>query len=67
MSKKIINDNIKDHMKELGVNGMSIAVINHSVLEWAKAYGVSDTSENRKVTMQNIGSFCRSYGLEARL
>ncbi|NER14988.1 serine hydrolase [Leptobacterium flavescens] len=52
--QEIQHFNIEDRMKELGVNGLSIAVINNGVIEWAKGYGVTDTTENRKVTTETM-------------
>lgn len=46
--------NIEDRMKELGVTGLSIAVINNGVIEWAKGYGMADVSENQKVTTETM-------------
>ena len=46
--------NIEDRMKELGVTGLSIAVINNGVIEWAKGYGVVDSTENRKITTETM-------------
>ncbi len=41
-------------MKELGIPGVSIAVINEGQLEWAKGYGIADSSENRPVTTETM-------------
>ncbi len=46
--------NIEARMRELGIPGVSIAVINDGELEWAKAYGMADSSENRKVTAETL-------------
>lgn len=46
--------NIEDRMKELGIPGVSIAVLNDGVVEWAKGYGMADSTENRKVTQNTL-------------
>jgi CubicO group peptidase (beta-lactamase class C family) len=46
--------NIEKRMKELGIPGVSIAVMNNGIIEWAKAYGISDSIENRKVTTETL-------------
>jgi CubicO group peptidase (beta-lactamase class C family) len=46
--------NIEDRMKELSIPGLSIAVMNNGVIEWAKGYGMADSSENRKVTTKTL-------------
>lgn len=49
-----INYNIEERMRELGISGVSIAVINRGQIEWAKGYGVADSSENRSVTTETM-------------
>lgn len=46
--------NIEERMRELGIPGVSIAVINNGEIEWAKGYGMADSAENRKVTSQTM-------------
>ena len=46
--------NIEERMKELGIPGVSIAVMNNGVIEWAKGYGMADSLENRKVTTETL-------------
>ncbi len=46
--------NIEERMKELGIPGVSIAVMNNGVIEWAKGYGIADSLENRKVTTETL-------------
>ena len=46
--------NIEERMKELGISGVSIAVMNNGVIEWAKGYGIADSLENRKVTTKTL-------------
>lgn len=50
----IPNYNIEERMKKLGIPGVSIAVINNGEIEWAKGYGMADSSENRKVTTETM-------------
>lgn len=53
---------IEDRLKELGIPGISIAVVNDGKLEWAKGYGFADKSENRMVdslTMFLAGSISK--------
>ncbi|MFK7972893.1 MAG: serine hydrolase domain-containing protein, partial [Bacteroidia bacterium] len=50
----VANYNIEERLKELGIPGVSIAVINEGKLEWAKGYGVADKSENRPVTSETM-------------
>lgn len=53
-SRPIPTFNIEERMKELGIPGVSIAVMNNGVIEWAKAYGMADSSENRNVTTETL-------------
>ncbi|WP_298895701.1 serine hydrolase domain-containing protein [uncultured Psychroserpens sp.] len=46
--------NIEKRMKELNIPGLSIAIMDNGEIEWAKGYGMADTSENRKVTTQTL-------------
>nr|WP_321235084.1 serine hydrolase domain-containing protein [uncultured Psychroserpens sp.] len=46
--------NIEERMKELGISGVSIAVMNNGIIEWAKGYGIADSLENRKVTTETL-------------
>jgi CubicO group peptidase (beta-lactamase class C family) len=50
----IPNYNIEERLKELGIPGVSIAVINEGQIEWAKGYGIADSSENRAVTIETL-------------
>ncbi len=50
----IPNYNIEDRMKELGIPGVNIAVINNGKIEWAKGYGMADSLENRPVTTETM-------------
>ncbi|MEL6484652.1 MAG: serine hydrolase domain-containing protein, partial [Bacteroidota bacterium] len=50
----IPNFNLEERLKELGIPGVSIAVIHNGKLEWAKGYGMADVSENRPVTSETL-------------
>jgi CubicO group peptidase (beta-lactamase class C family) len=41
-------------MKHYGVNGVSIAVIRDSKIEWAKGYGLADVEEKKPVTPDTL-------------
>ena len=44
------NWSIHDRMKELNVNGLSIAVISGYKIDWVKSYGYADTTFSQRVT-----------------
>ncbi|RIW14050.1 class A beta-lactamase-related serine hydrolase [Algoriphagus lacus] len=46
--------NIEDRMRELGIPGVSIAVLHNGKIEWAKGYGTADSVENRLVTTETL-------------
>jgi CubicO group peptidase (beta-lactamase class C family) len=46
--------NIEDRMKELNIPGLSIAVLRDGEIEWAKAYGLADVTEGRKMTTETM-------------
>ncbi len=48
--------NINDRMRYYNVPGLSIAVIKDYKIEWAKAYGLADTSKKIPVTTQTMFS-----------
>ncbi len=50
----VYNFNLESRMRELGIPGVSIAVINNGEIEWARGYGMADSSENRKVTTETM-------------
>ncbi|MFT7239339.1 MAG: CubicO group peptidase (beta-lactamase class C family), partial [Cyclobacteriaceae bacterium] len=50
----IPNYHIEDRLKELGIPGVSIAVIKDGQIEWAKGYGIADSSENRPITSKTM-------------
>jgi CubicO group peptidase (beta-lactamase class C family) len=45
---------LDERMKHYGIRGLSIAVIHHYKLEWAKGYGWADSAEGRRVTPQTL-------------
>lgn len=45
---------IEERLKELGIPGVSIAVLNEGKIEWAKGYGMADVSESRPVTSETL-------------
>ena len=45
---------IADRMKQLNINGLSIAVINDNQIEWLKTYGWADVTEKRPVTEKTL-------------
>lgn len=49
-----ITSKISQRMRAYGVPGLSIAVIDHGEIVWAKGYGVTDTSSKRPVTPQTL-------------
>ncbi|WAC40741.1 serine hydrolase [Pedobacter sp. SL55] len=51
-SKK--KSSLKERMAFYNVNAVSIAVINDYKVEWIKAYGFADVSENRPATTQTL-------------
>ncbi len=46
--------NIEDRLRELGIPGVSIAVVINGELDWAKGYGMADSSENRTVDSNTL-------------
>ena len=46
--------NIEERLQELGIPGVSIAVLKEGEIEWAKGYGFADKSENRPVTKETM-------------
>lgn len=41
---------LRERMAALNVQGVSIAVINHGAIEWARGYGMADVASAREVT-----------------
>ena len=50
----IVNYRMEERMRELGIQGVSIAVINNGAIEWAKGYGLADSSQNKRVTTETM-------------
>lgn len=50
--EKIPRFQIEDRMKELGIPGVSLAILVNGKIEWAKAYGWADVSEERKASTE---------------
>jgi CubicO group peptidase (beta-lactamase class C family) len=48
----IPKNNLETRMKELGIKGLSIAVIQDYKIQWAKAYGWADEAAGRKATTE---------------
>jgi CubicO group peptidase (beta-lactamase class C family) len=48
------NWNLVQRMKDLRVNGVSIAVIDNYKIDWAKSYGLADTLEGIAVTSETL-------------
>lgn len=46
--------NIEERIKDYGIPGVSIAVAVNGELEWARAYGMADSSENRELTSESL-------------
>jgi len=46
--------NINDRLIELGIPGLSIAVVSNGKIEWARAYGIADSSKNRPMTPETM-------------
>ena len=45
---------LADRMRALHIPGVSIAVINHGSIEWARGYGVADAERNNPVTADTM-------------
>lgn len=48
----IPKNNLETRMKELGIKGLSIAIIQDYKIQWAKAYGWADEAAGRKATIE---------------
>ncbi|KYP14116.1 serine hydrolase domain-containing protein [Flavihumibacter sp. CACIAM 22H1] len=48
----IPKNNLETRMKELGIKGLSIAIIQDYKIQWAKAYGWADEAAGRKATTE---------------
>lgn len=61
IGESIHTNSIYDRLKLEKVNGVSVAVINNSKIEWSKAYGVSDNGKNTPLTTEALFQ-CASIG-----
>lgn len=50
----LIRYNIEDRLVELGIPGVSIAVMKDGELQWARGYGMADIASNRAVDAQTM-------------
>ncbi|GAB2657846.1 hypothetical protein GCM10027036_09280 [Flavihumibacter cheonanensis] len=48
----IPKNNLEVRMKELGIKGLSIAIIQNYEIQWAKAYGWADVASGKKATTE---------------
>jgi len=46
--------NIEERLRELGIPGVSIAFLANGEIEWARACGMADSSENRPMTLETM-------------
>ena len=46
--------NIEDRMRDYGVTGLSVAVVDGGKIAWAKGYGMADAASGRNVTTHTI-------------
>ncbi len=53
-NEELVTFNIEERLRELGIPGISIALLNNGEIEWARAYGMADSSENRKLTPETM-------------
>jgi len=63
VGKEVQKFNIEDRMRFYHVPAISIAIINNGEIEWAKAYGLADSSTNEKATTKTLfqaGSISKS-------
>ncbi len=54
IGQKMNTYSIEDRLKELGIPGISIAFASKGKLEWARAYGVADVSNQKKMTIETL-------------
>jgi CubicO group peptidase (beta-lactamase class C family) len=62
--------NLADRMRHYAVPGVSIAVINQGRIEWARGFGVKDTTTNQPVTSETLfqaGSISKPVSAAAAL
>ena len=46
--------NLEERLKALNIPGVSIAFVSNGKVEWARAYGMADRGENRKMTTETM-------------
>lgn len=46
--------NIEERLQELGIPGVSVAVFKDGAIEWAKGYGMADSTEQRPVNSETL-------------
>lgn len=52
--REVTKYNINERLRALGIPGVSIAFVNNGKVEWARAYGLADVSESRKMTTETM-------------
>jgi CubicO group peptidase (beta-lactamase class C family) len=52
--KPIVAMNILDRMKRYNIPGVSVAVIDHGELDWAKGYGIKESGSSDPVTSETL-------------
>ena len=52
--EEAVTYNINERLKQLGIPGVSIAVVTNGKVEWAKGYGMADIAENRPMTSETM-------------
>jgi CubicO group peptidase (beta-lactamase class C family) len=52
--KEVQTYSINERLRELGIPGLSIAVVSNGEIEWAKGYGLADKNENRPVDAETM-------------
>jgi len=46
--------NVNDRLKALGIPGLSVAFVKDGKIEWSRAYGMADVSENKPMTTETM-------------
>lgn len=52
--EEVATFNINERLKQLNIPGLSIAFVTNGKVEWARAYGMADRSENRPMTTETM-------------
>jgi CubicO group peptidase (beta-lactamase class C family) len=61
---------LEERMRQLGVPGVGIAVVNHGAVEWARGFGLADVEAGRPVTGETLfqaASISKPFGALAAL